>query len=70
MYTHTHTVTYPGRIQARPVSAFLEHLEAQGLKILANHGAGKGEGELQDGTGLPKKTLDESLLYNYGNCMK
>ena len=39
----------------------MEHLEAQGLKISANHGAGKGEGGLQDVTGLPKKTLDTSL---------
>ena len=36
-------------------------LEAQGLKISPNHGGGKGEGELQDVTGLPKKTLDTSL---------
>ena len=48
--------------QARPESAFLEHLEEQGLKLSANHGGGKGEGELQDVTGLPKKTLDTSLL--------
>ena len=47
--------------QAWPGSAFLEHLEAQGLKISANHGGGKGEGELQDVTSLPKKTLDTSL---------
>ena len=33
----------------------LEHLEAQGLKISSNHGDGKGEGELQDVTGLSKK---------------
>ena len=38
--------------EAWPRSAFLEHLEAQGLK---------GKGELQDVTGLPKKTLDTSL---------
>ena len=30
--------------QARPGSAFLEHLEAQGLKISAKHGGGKGRG--------------------------
>ena len=43
--------------------AFLEHLETQGLKISANHGGGKGEGGLQDVTGLPKKALDMSLTY-------
>ena len=48
--------------QARPGSAFLEHLETQGLKISAHHNGRKGEGELQDVTGLPKKTLDTSLL--------
>ena len=37
------------------------HLDAQGLKISAKHGGGKEEGELQDVTGLPKKTLDTSL---------
>ena len=42
-------------------SAFLEHLGAQDLKISANNGGGKGEGELQDVTSLPKKTLDSSL---------
>ena len=47
--------------QARPGSAFLEHLEAQGLKISTNHGGGKGKGELKDVTSLPKKTLDTSL---------
>ena len=47
--------------QARPGSAFLEHLEAQGLKISANHGGKKRESELQDVTSLPKKTLDMSL---------
>ena len=31
------------------------------FKISANHGGGKGQGELQDVTGLPKKTLDTSL---------
>ena len=40
---------------------FLEHLEAQSLKISANHGGRKGEGELQDVTSLPQKTLDTSL---------
>ena len=39
----------------------LEHLEAKGLKISANHGGRKEEGELQDVTGLPKITLDTSL---------
>ena len=48
--------------QAQPGSAFLEHLEVQGLKISANHGGRKGEGGLQDVTSLPKKTLDMSLL--------
>ena len=48
--------------QAPPGSAFLEHLEAQGLKISVKHGGGKGEAELQDVTGLPKKTLDSSLV--------
>ena len=48
--------------QAGPGSAFLEHLEAQGLKISTKHGGGKGEGQLQDVTGLPKKTLDTSLI--------
>ena len=38
------------------------HLDAQGLKISAKHGGGKEEGELQDVTGLPKKTLDTSLF--------
>ena len=47
--------------QAQPGCAFLEHLEAQGLKISANHGGGKGEGELKDVTSLPQKTLDMSL---------
>ena len=46
---------------ARPGSAFLEDLEAQGLKISGNHGGGKGEGKIQDVTGLPKKALDTSL---------
>ena len=41
--------------QARPGSAFLEHLEAQGLKISANRGGGKGEGELKDVPVCPKK---------------
>ena len=34
---------------------FRAHLEAQGLKISASHGGGKGQGELQDVIGLPKK---------------
>ena len=34
--------------QARPGSAFLEHLEAQGLEISANHGGRKG------GVGTPR----------------
>ena len=46
---------------ARPGSALLEHLEAQGLKISPNHGGGEGEGQLQGVTGLPKKTMDMSL---------
>ena len=46
-------------------SAFLEHLGAQDLKISANNGGGKGEGELQDVTSLPKKTLDTSLKLNH-----
>ena len=46
---------------ARPGSALLEHLEAQGLNISANHGGGEGEGQLQGVTGLPKKTMDMSL---------
>ena len=47
--------------QAQPGSAFLEHLEAHGLEISANHGGGKGERGLQDVTSLPKKTLNTSL---------
>ena len=39
--------------QAQPGSAFLEHLEAQGLKISTNHAGRKEEGELQHVTGLP-----------------
>ena len=31
------------------------------LKISAKHGGGKGQGELEDVTGLPRKTLDMSL---------
>ena len=46
------------------MNAFLEHLESQGLRISAKHGGGKGEGELQDVTGLTKKTLDTSLINN------
>ena len=34
------------------------------FKIFAKHGGGKGEEELQDVTGLPKKTLDTSLFCN------
>ena len=34
--------------------------KAQGLKISANHGAGKGVGQLEDVTGLPEKSLDTS----------
>ena len=34
------------------------------FKNFDNHGGGKGEGELQDVTGLPKKTLDMSLTYS------
>ena len=45
----------------RARECILEHLEAQGLKISANHYGRKGEGELQDVTVLPKKTLDTSL---------
>ena len=37
-------------------------MEAQVLKISTNHDGGKGEGELQDVTSLPKKTLDTSLV--------
>ena len=48
--------------QARPGSAFLEHLEAQDLKISTDHGGGKGEGQLQDVTGPSKKPLDTLLI--------
>ena len=52
------------------MECILEHLEAQGSEISANHGGAKAKGELQHVTGLPKKTEDTSLASESGVAWK